>query len=223
LWFEQAIFTSLPRQNRGGYHLVSRSKGLSVQEAQAITRWSPSHGSLLHDQNNRVSVNFFGLPGGRFALSRSCEGPPEYSGRGGRQLYTHILVFDAKCLEAVAGQPFVIYQNALALGHLFYQFNPTELLEPVEIPGFHCAREPKDWLERANDLGLPDLEPLRTRLLTGRAVRFSFAGDRAALAECLIGSLGPSVVPKVSFATSLHPSSDRPFILSLVDSRKSTV
>ena len=137
MWVEQAIFTSLPRHGRGGYHLVSRSKGVSGQEAQAISRWSPSHGSLLQDQSNRVSVSFFSLPGGRFALSRSCEGPPEYSGRGGRQLYTHILIIDSKNLEAVAGQPFVIYRNALALGHLCYQINPAELLEPIELPGFH--------------------------------------------------------------------------------------
>ena len=140
MWVEQAIFTSLPRHGRGGYHLVSRSKGVSGQEAQAISRWSPSHGSLLQDQSNRVSVNFFSLPGGRFALARSCEGPPEYSGRGGRQLYTHILIIDSKTLEAVGGQPFVIYHNALALGHLFYQINPAELLEPIELPGFHPAR-----------------------------------------------------------------------------------
>ena len=220
MWVEQAIFTSLPRHGRGGYHLVSRSKGVSGQEAQAISRWSPSHGSLLQDQSNRVSVNFFSLPGGRFALSRSREGPPEYSGRGGRQLYTHILIIDSKNLEAVAGQPFVIYHNALALGQLFYQINPAELLEPIELPGFHPALDPAAWLDRARKLGLPPLEPLRDRLLAGRPVCFSFAGDRAVLAECLIGSLGSGAVYKISFATSLQPSSDRPYVLSLVDSRK---
>src|SRR5271166_2867553 len=140
VWVEQAIFTSLPRHGRGGYHLVSRSRGVTGPEAQAITRWSPSHGSLLQDQSNRVSVNFFSLPGGRFALSRSCDGPPEYSGRGGRQLYTHILIINAEYLEADAGQPFVIYRNALALGHLFYQINPAELLEPIERPGSSVPR-----------------------------------------------------------------------------------
>src|SRR5271165_3142386 len=220
VWVEQAIFTSLPRHGRGGYHLVSRSKGLSGQEAQAITRWSPSHGSLLQDQNNRVSVNFFPLPVGRFALSRSCEGPPEYSGRGGRQLYTHILIIDPKHLDAVAGQPFVIYRNALALGYLFYQLKPAELLGPIELPDFHPTHDPAAWLDCARKFGLPPLEPLRERLLAGRPVRFSFAGDRAVLAECLIGSLGSGAVHKVSFATSLQPSSDRPFVLSLVDNRK---
>ncbi len=220
MWAEQAIFTSLPRHGRGGYHLVSRSRGVSAPEAQAITRWSPSHGALLQDEKNRVSVNFFSLPTGRFALSRTCEGPPEYSGRGGRQLYSHILLIDAKALETVAGQPFVIYHNALALGHLFYQVNPPEQLEPIELPGFHAERDPAAWLDRARRLDLPPLDSMRDRLLAGRPVRFSFAGDRVVLAECLIGSLGPGAITKLSFATSLQPSSDRPFILSLVDNRK---
>ncbi len=137
-----------------------------------------------------------------------------------RQLYTHILIIDSRSLDAVAGQPFVIYHNALALGHLFYQLDPAELLEPIELPGFHAPLEPAAWLDRARKLDLPALEPLRERLLAGRPVRFSFAGDRTVLAECLIGSLGPGGVTKISFATSLQPSSDRPFILSLVDNRK---
>ncbi len=220
MWAEQAIFTSLPRNGRGGYHLVSRSRGISGQEAQAIARWSPSHGSLQQDQHNRVSVNFHGLPGGRFALSRSCEGPPEYSGRGGRQLYTHVLVIDLESLQTVGGQPFVIYRNALALGHLFYQVSPAELLEPIELPAFHGEVDTAAWLTRARKLGFPPLEPIRERLLGGRPVRLPYAGDRAALAECLVGSLGPGAVARISFATSLQPSSDRPFVLSLVDSRK---
>ena len=217
MWVDQAIFTSLMRQGRGGYHLVARSRKLREEDAQTIARWSPSHGSLLRDPHNRVSVNGFPLSGGRFALSRSCEGPGEYSGRGGRQLYTHILVFDDKALQAVSGQLFAIYHNALALGHLFHQFEPPSVLEPIQLPDFHVPRAPADWLARAAELGFPPLEPLRNRLLAGRPVRFGFAGDRTALAECLIGSLPLEAVRKVSFATSLQPSPVRPFLLSLVD------
>ncbi len=217
MWAEQAIFTSLLRQGRGGYHLVSRSKAISDADGQAVSRWSPSHGSLLIDQQNRVSVNFYPLSGGRFALSRSCEGPPEYSGRGGRQLYTHILIFDDKILQAVAGQPFVVYHNALALGHLFYRANPPRILEPVQLPLFHAHCDQAAWLARAAELGLPPLEPLRDRLLAGRPVRFGYPGDRALLAECLIGTLSLEAVRRISFATSLQPSTVRPFVLSLVD------
>lgn len=218
MWFEQAIFTSLPRRGRGGYHLVSRSNGVGGADAQAISSWSPSHGSLLVDEHNRVSVNFHPLPEGRFALSRSCEGPPEYSGRGGRQLYTHALIVDERSLQAVGGQPFTLYRNALAIGGLLYQPNPPARLEPIQLPGFHVPREPESWLSLSAELGLPPLQPLRDRLLAGRAVRFAYAGDRIALAECLVGSLTPEAASRVSFATSLRPSSVRPFVLSLVNS-----
>jgi GTPase-associated protein 1, N-terminal domain type 2 len=216
VWVEQAVFTSLMRHGRGGYHLVSRSRKLREEDAQEIARLSPSHGSLLRDPHNRVSVSGFPLSGGRFALSRTCEGPGEYSGRGGRQLYTHILVFDDKALQAVTGQLFAIYHNALALGHMFHQFEPPSILEPLQLPDFHVPRAPDDWLERAATLGFPPIEPLRDRMLAGRAVRFGFSGDRAALAECLIGALPLEAVRKVSFATSLQPSPVRPFLLSLV-------
>ena len=122
-------------------------------------------------------------------------------------------------MQAVSGQPFAIYHNALALGCLFHQFEPPSILEPIQLPDFHVPRTPADWLARAAELGFPPLEPLRDRLLAGRAVRFGFSGDRAALAECLIGSLPLEAVRKVSFATSLQPSPVRPFLLSLVDGK----
>jgi hypothetical protein len=168
------------------------------------------------DEHNRVSVNFHPLPGGRFALSRACEGPPEYSGRGGRQLYTHILVFDSETLKAIGGQPFSVYHNALALGHLFYQADPAERLEPVKLPTFHVQRDQKAWAARSVELGLPPLEGLRERLTGGRPVRFNYGGDRAVLAECLLGTLTLETVCRTSFATSLEPSTVRPYILSFL-------
>jgi hypothetical protein len=219
VWVEQAIFTSLPRHGHEGYHLVSQSKGICEEDARGLASWSPSHVGLLLDANNRVSVNFHPLPSGRFALSRSCEGPPEYSGRGGRQVYTHALVLDDQALLAAGGQPFDIYHNALAMGHLFHQFSPPRRLEPIELPDFHVTRNRKRWSALAAELGLPPLEPLRDRLMAGRAVRFGYAGDRSLLAECLIGSLSPELVRRISFASSLHPSAVRPFVLSLVAER----
>jgi GTPase-associated protein 1, N-terminal domain type 2 len=216
VWVEQAIFTSVRRQARGGYHLVSRSKGVSEADAQSLTTWSPSHGSLLIDEHNRVSVNFHPMPDGRFALSRACEGPPEYSGRGGRQLYTHIMILEDQALDAAGGQPFALYRNALALGYLFYQANPPEKLEPLKLPVFHIGRDEASWLAHSVELGLPPLDPLRTKLLAGRPVRFTYAGDRALLAECLLSSLPANIVRRTSFATSLEPSHVRPYILSLV-------
>jgi len=216
VWAEQAVFTSLPRRGRGGYHLVSRSQGVSAADAQALARWAPSHGALIADGKNGTSVNFHPLASGRFAISRTCVGPPEYSGRGGQQVYTHFLIVDDAIMQAVGFQPFSIYRDAIAMGHLLYQPDPSEVLEPVRLSQVHPSWNASFWADRAIELGLPPLEPLRNQLQSGQRLRFAYSGDRIALAECLIGLLSPEVVAGTSFATSLVPSSDRPFVLALV-------
>jgi hypothetical protein len=216
VWAEQAIFTSIPRRGRGGYHLVSRSRGLDATEVQALTQWGPSHGALIVDGKNRTSVNFQPLPGGRFALSRTCAGPAEYSGRGGYQLYTHFLIVDEPALHAVGFQPFSLYRDAMALGYLLYRPDPEEILEPVQLCRIHLHRDAGYWERRAVELDLPPLGPLSHRLQADPPLLFAYSGDRTALAECLIGMLPPDSLRLASFSTSLVPSSTRPSILTLV-------
>ncbi len=211
----------------GGFHVVTPSwaRGLSPGFAIArracgrragTARWAPSHGALITDGKNRTSVNFHPLPSGRFALSRSCAGPPEYSGRGGQQLYTHYLIVDDAVMQAVGFQPFAIYRDAIAMGYVFYQSDPSEVLEPVRLSQLHLSGDADFWTDRAHALGLPPLEPLRKQLQSGHRLWFAYSGDRIALAECLMGLLSPEIVKATSFATSLVPSSDRPFVLSLI-------
>jgi GTPase-associated protein 1, N-terminal domain type 2 len=216
---DQAVFTSLPRRGRGGYHLVSRSRGVGAADAQALARWAPSHGSLIVDEKNRTSVNFHPLPSGRFALSRTCAGPPEYSGRGGAQLYTHFLIVDDEALQAVRFQPFLIYRDAAALGYFTYEPNPGETLEPVALSQLHPPRNAAYWADQAVRLRLPPLASVHQQLQATRPVRFAYSGDRIALAECWITQLAPEVVRSTSFSTSLIPSSDRPFVLTLVQGK----
>jgi hypothetical protein len=172
---------------------------------------------LIVDRNNRVSVNFHPLPDGRFALSRTCAGPPEYSGRGGQQLYTHSLIVDGTTLEAVGFQPFALYRDAMAMGYLLYQPDPAPALEPVSLSRLHPRRDAGSWADLAGKLALPAPSLLREQLVSGQPHRFAHAGDRALLAECLIGILSPEAVRRTSFSTSLVPSASRPFIVSLVD------
>ena len=216
MWVEQAVFTSLPRQGKAGYHLVTRSPGVSDAEAGALATWCPSHGALVVDGANRASANFHPLPGGRFALARTCAGPAEYSGRGGRQLYTHVLIVEAAKLKRAGGHPIALYRDALALGHFRYRAEPPLRLEPVELSDVPRRAEPAAWSARARALGLPALEPLRDELLAGRTLRAPHAGDRVALVECLIGLLPWEAVLTLSFATSLQPSVVRPFRLLLL-------
>jgi hypothetical protein len=213
---DQAIFTSLERRNRSGYHLVARSPGVSGSEASELERWCPSHGGLIVDAGNRVSVNFQPLVSGRFALSRTCEGRPEYSGRGGRQVYTHALLFDVERLRLAGDRPFLIYRDALALGHLHYRAEPGTTLPQVALSSYYPKRESDSSSSTARALGVPVLDRLLNQLNAGQSVVVPFAGDRTKLAESLITSMEPEALYTLSFATSLHPSAVRPYRLSLV-------
>jgi hypothetical protein len=220
VWAEQATFTSLTRHGRAGYHVVARSPGVSEADATSLATRSPSHGGLIVDEANRTSVNFHPMPGGRVALSRTCAGPGEYSGRGGRQLYTHALIFDPKALRPAADHALRLYRAALALGHFHYQADPDAQLAPVKLPSTYPRLDESAWTERARSLGLTGLDGLGGRLASGGYVEFAHTGDRAALAECLLGLLPAEARRAVSFATSLVPSAVRPFHLVLVGSGK---
>jgi hypothetical protein len=220
VWAEQAIFTSLPRRGKAGYHLVARSPGVSNAEANALTTWSPSHGALLIDEANRSSVNFHFLPGGRYALSRTCEGPAEYSGRGGRQLYTHTLIVEERTLRHAGDQAFTVYRDALALGYFRYRPEPETTLRPVPLSSLHGTKDAAYWTDRAGTLGLSSLAAPLEKLATGQAIELAYAGNRALLAECLVGLVPPETRLQVSFATSLRPSVVRPYQLILIDAAR---
>jgi hypothetical protein len=216
VWAEQAIFTSIPERGRAGYHVVSRSPGLTEAEVTSLATWAPSQGALMLDGLNRASVNFHPLPSGRLALARTCEGPAEYTGRGERQLYTHALIFDPSALLGAGNQPIDLYRDALALGHLQYQKAPEPTLKPVELGNVHLALDPIACAARARAMGIDSLEPLIAQLAAGRPVRLTCGADRTELAECLLSLLPHNRVPETSFSTSLQPSAVRPHRLVLL-------
>ena len=213
---DQAVYTSLDRRGKAGYHLVARSPGVSESEASALARWCPSHDGLTVDAVNTVSVNFHPLPGGRFALSRTCQGRPEYSGRGGRQVYTHALVLDLDALRASGFSPFRIYRDALALGYPYYRPEPDATLPRVPLSGMSNGRAAVGRVANARALGLPVFDAVLSQLNAGQNVVLPYGGDRAALAESLIDQVEPDALLDTSFATSLTPSNVRPFRLHIV-------
>jgi hypothetical protein len=214
---DQAIYTSSSRRGKAGYHLVARSPGVTESEAAALTNWCPSHGGLIADGSNRTSVNFFPLPTGRFAVARTREGRAEYSGRGAREVFTRAVVVDAARLRRAGYQPFAVYRDALALGYLAYDPDPEPVLAPVGLSSVYPPSRPDEpFAGFGRELGDAVLASALTQLESGRQVVLPYAGDRATLAEFLIARLPPESALSTSFATSLHPSTVRPFTLSLV-------
>jgi hypothetical protein len=213
---DQAIFTSLVRRGKSGYHLVARSPGITGCEASSLARWAPSHGGLIVDAENRSSFNFHPLQGGRFALSRTCEGRPEYSGRGAKQIYTHTLVVDSIKLERAGYRPFVVYRDALALGHFHYQVDPDPVLKQVELSNVYPPIDERLDTLFAREIGRRVFESLVCQIDAAQDVVIRYAGDRAALVEALVNRLPSRTVLECSFATSLTPSSVRPYRIHIV-------
>ena len=217
MWAEQVIFTSLDRGNRSGYHVVARSPGLTEAESQSFETWSPSHGALIVDDANPTSINFSSLSSGRFALARTCAGPSEYSGRGQYQVFTRAIVFDLTVLEQSNYQPFALYRDAAALGHLRYLAEPPSTLDRVELSTMYRPRGANRDVALTQSFNLPSRDVIRARLAEGVPIRFRYGGDRAALAESILGLLEAEKVPLATFSTSLNYSSVRPYWLTIVD------
>ena len=74
-------------------------------------------------------------------------GLAEYSGRGGRQLYTHTLIVDDKTLRQAGNQPWAVYRNALALGYLQYRPEPESKLQPVRLCSIYRTGDAAYWTE----------------------------------------------------------------------------
>lgn len=213
---DQAIFTSINRRGKSGYQLASRSPGVTESEATALTKWCPSHGALNGDRANCVSVNFHGLPGGRYALSRTCEGPPEYSGRGGRQVFTRAVLVDPETYRRSGHRPFLLYRDALALGHLTYVAAPEPALPCPTLSSYYPPRARGAPIAFAREMNLGVFDGLLNQIQAGQPVVVAYDGDRTAFAESLLERIEESCLRDLSFTTSLLPSSVRPYQISVV-------
>ncbi len=212
---DQAIFTSLDQDGTAGYHLASRSRGVTEPEAVAAATWSPSHEGLAIDPANSVSFQFFPLPSGRFAVARTCQGPPEYSGRAGRLVYTHILFITNEQLRRAGDSPIAIARDAFVLGRSIYQADPRSTLDAIELSDHYPRQSEPYRRDITAQADMPNLDQTISQLRSGRNVRLQFSGDRVLLVERLLGGMKPEEIPQVSFSTSLVPSAIRPFRLIL--------
>lgn len=213
---DQAIYTSLPRSGREGYHVVSRSRGVSETDARTLASWCPSHGALIVDEANRASINIHPLLEGRMVVSRSCEGRPEYSGRGGRQIYTHALIFEKKLLDRSRISPISLYVDALALGVFHYRPEPDAVLEEVELGHCHRPLQPQGDLRQPAPISPTELRAIREQLTSGQPIELHHSGDRCRFVEHLLGVLPIGLAATISLSTSLKPSTARPFALCLI-------
>lgn len=126
---EQAIFTSARTSSKDGYQLVAWSPGISSDDARQLAVWGPAHDSMIVDDPTDVSLNFHPLGDHKFCVSRTVLGAAEYSGRGGRQVYTHCFVLDAASFKRFYNDPFRVLSAALSI----HDLRPGATL-PTDLP-----------------------------------------------------------------------------------------
>jgi hypothetical protein len=132
---EQAVFTSADTDRAQGYQLIGRSPGLSEEDARELVLWGPSHDSLLPHASQTGSTNFHRLASGAYAISRTTLAGEEYSGRGGRQVYTQFLIVPPDVLARFANNPFAVVRAATASGALRVYEPVPERLEGLSLSG----------------------------------------------------------------------------------------
>ena len=124
------------------------------------------------------------------------------------------MIVDEPALQVVGFQPFSLYRDAMAIGYFLYQPEPRKSSSPSGSPNYIPVGTPASGRACCPTLDLSRFDPYVTDFMSGHRLRFAYAGDRAVLAECVIGMLSPESVRRTSFSTSLfpsplHPSSSR--------------
>ncbi len=208
---EQAIFTSARTSRALGYQLAGRSRGIGEADARELAARGPSHDSLLELGPDAVSINFHPLPSGAYCVSRTVSAGFEYSGRGGRRVYTQCLIVQPDVLRRFSNNAFTVVRAALA-GGLFEVFDPVpEHLPALTLPG-GAAPVDQDLLMRLASRFSPDrIATLIQAAMTGQCLAVAGGDWTADLIAGLINCLPPDMRTELPFATGLKYSSRRPF------------
>ncbi len=208
---EQAIFTSLRSRRNQGYHLVAHSPGFDASLAPVLNTWGPSHGSLLNDQPTAESINFAPLAPEWYSVSRTTYGGPEYSGRGGLQVFTRFLLLRREQLAGYENNALALIRTALTMGELRLHVAPPDQLDPIELPDHALA----DVVEEGAAGNVPMDDVMRILRFQNRVAILGLSDPYPTLAQ-IIRSTPREDRLKLSFTTGLKPSVHRDFRLHFV-------
>ena len=209
---DQATFTSAQTHHLQGYHLVSRSHGITSEIASSLSTWGPSHASLAEESRTASSLNVFPVGNGKFALSRTFFGGPEYSSRGGLQVVTRFLVFRSDQLAGYENDFTAIARIALAVGELRLQSEISERLPMVDFPASSVIASAPLQGNQHDDQS-PSFAELKHSVQENRRAAVVGCANPLDLMERVIRSVPVQNRLQISFTTGLNPSVHRPFLL----------
>jgi len=213
---EQAVFASSDRGSMKGYQLVSKSSGLDRASSAELSRWSPTR--LSGDNLNHWILNCFPICNNSVAITRTVFGGPEYSGRGGTEVVTMLLVLHDEQFAAYGFNPVAVARTAMATGYLRLPLDMTQtLLTPVELP-----RRPitvrRDCGENVDE---QVIEKVAKLLDDSHRVAVGGVDQPLDFVDCLVSKMPAESRRHLSFTTGLRPSVNRPFQVHLYSSMES--
>jgi hypothetical protein len=146
------------------------------------------------------------------AVTRTVLGGPEYSGRGGTQVVTLILLLGRAQFESYCFDPIIVARTAMMMGHLRLPLNMTRRL----LPAISLPREPViDRWRRAEGESTDRFDGVVDEVIdlidAEKRVAVIGLNNPVDAVERLIAMLSPSTRRRFSFTTGLVPAVQRPF------------
>lgn len=211
---EQAVFASSDRGSMKGYQLVARSSGIDAVVGQELCRWSPTK-FPSHDPQ-QWTINYYSVNDNCVAVTRTVLGGPEYSGRGGTQVVTLILLLDRQAFMAYGCNPIAVANHALAMGALSLPLNLAhDLLPLATLPSEPIVDPLRCTMHERNADPQCDAVCGQILQLLSQSQRVAVVGlpnPISAMAQ-LLSKLSPEQRWELCFTTGLTPTAVRPFQL----------
>lgn len=214
---EQAIFASSDRGSVKGYQLVCRSAGVDKALAQELCRWSPTQ--LPTDDPEDWTINYFPVTDDAVAVTRTVLGGPEYSGRGGTQVVTLILLLRDEQFASYAHNAMAVARTAMMMGQLRLPLSMACNQLPQAILPSRPVVEPPFAEESGR--GDPDgglLDEITDLINDARRVAVIGLSSPVDAVERLIPRLSVETRRQFSFTTGLAPTVRRPFQVHFISS-----
>jgi hypothetical protein len=208
---EQAIFTSARTGHGDGYHVVSRSPGVTEAEARELSAWGPSHGALNDQRDEASSVNFHRLATGRLCVSKTVAAGGEYSHRGGARVYTQSLLLAPEIFARFANNPFAVLRAAWAKGALAVHEVPPEKLSAFSLVGRSTIVDEGLLGQLADCWGAARVGRLVAAAMSDGAKLLVGAEKNETLFGGLINCFPLECRPALTFTTGLRYSPRRPY------------
>jgi hypothetical protein len=216
LHVEQAIFASSDRGSIKGYQLVARSAGVDRAVCQALCRWAPTQ--IPSDDPADWMINYFPINDKLVAVTRTVLGGPEYSGRGGIQVVTLILLLREDQFHAYSCNPILVAKTALSMGLLRLPIDSDcEQLPVASLPSQPLVEPPSsakyalDSPSQEKEAESALLDQVADLIRHARRVAVIGIKDPISAAERLIPKLAVDTRRSFSFTTGLTPTVRRPF------------